>query len=169
MLLHADDPDRLFRSIPDLIGTTMLIPRAIPRVALIVVCMFNALSAVVGGVGLLVPGSMGIPLSMIQGSPFNSFLWPALVLLVIVGGSQVLALVEVLRRRESALFWPSVAGFGMLIWIFVEVSFMDTFVIHVLYFATGLAQLALVVALLGVIPRIVPPAVGASSRVYANR
>ena len=136
----------------------MTIPRVVPWVALIVLCMFNTLSAVAGGVGLLIPGSMGMPVSMIRNSPFGSFLWPGLILLVIVGGTQGLALIAVWRRRGTALFWPTIAGFGLLIWIFVEVGFMETFAIHIVYFVTALAQLSLVVALLGVVPRIVAPA-----------
>ena len=130
----------------------MTIPRAIPRIILIVLCAFNALSAIGGGVGMLAPGSIGMPLSVIKDSPFTSFLWPALILLIIVGGTQLLALVTVSRRSGTALLWSTVAGFGMIIWIFVEVAFMETFAINVLYFATALAQVAMVVALLGVVP-----------------
>lgn len=74
------------------------------------------------------------------------------MLIAIVGGTQGLAMVLLLMRRESALLWSAVAGLGMLIWIFVE-----TVVIHggswlqVLYFATGTLQIALVLALLGVV------------------
>jgi hypothetical protein len=143
---------------PRLPTRDLVIPRAIPRIALIVLCAFNALSAIGGGAGMLTPGSIGMPLSTLKDSPFTSFFWPALILVFVVGGTQVLALVAVLRKGEAALFWPSVAGCGLMIWIFVEVSYMDTIAIHVLYFATALGQLALVVALLGVLPRIVPRA-----------
>ncbi len=129
---------------------------SITTVTLLVVTGFNALSAIAGGVGLLMPGSLGMPLSMIENSPFTSFFWPGIILLLVIGGSQVLAFVTLLRRTPGCLFWTAVAGFAMVIWIVVEVAIMGTFVLlHGIYFGTGIAQLALLIALLGVLPTVV--------------
>jgi len=129
------------------------VPRGLLRVALIVVGAFNALSAVGGGIGLLTPGSMGIPLEIIEGSVFTSYLWPAVILIVVIGGTQLLAVIAELRRARTAPFWAAVAGFGMIVFIFVELAIMRGFsVLHGIYFSTGVLQLALVLALLGVLP-----------------
>lgn len=67
-----------------------------------------------------------------------------------------------LARREAGLFWSAVAGFGLILWIYVETGMIrGTSWLQVLYLATGIAQLILVMALLGVaawLPRAPLPA-----------
>lgn len=133
------------------------IPTALPRITLLMVCGFNVLSAVAGGIGLLAPGSLGMPVSLIAGSPFTSYLWPGIILLTVVGGTHLAAFVALWRRSPLGLFWQTVAGFALLIWIYVEVAFMDTVFIHTLYFATAAIELALVIALLDVVPGFIRP------------
>ncbi|WP_309688523.1 hypothetical protein [Microbacterium foliorum] len=68
-----------------------------------------------------------------------------------VGGSQALAAGLLLARRESALLWSAIAGFGMIVWIFTETGMIRGMSwLQVLYFATGITQLVLVMAMLGV-------------------
>lgn len=120
-------------------------------VGLIVLALFNALSSFVGGVGVVVTNGLGMPMSQLGGA-FDSFLIPGIVLFVVVGGTQLIAGVLLLRRRESGLLWSAIAGFGMVIWIFVEVMIIGGGAwLQTLYFVTGLAQVVLVVALLGVV------------------
>ena len=120
--------------------------------ALVGITGFNALSAIGGGIAVLVTNGLGMPTSMLASGPFISFTWPAVILAVVVGGSQVLAGVLLVARREVSLLWAAVAGFVMLIWIFVETIMIGggSF-LQVLYFATGGAQIILVLALLGVV------------------
>ncbi|MEV5070676.1 hypothetical protein MRBLMI12_002289 [Microbacterium sp. LMI12-1-1.1] len=120
--------------------------------ALVVVTGFNALSALAGGIAVFVTDGLGMPMSFLASGPFTSFTWPAVILAVVVGGSQVLAGGLLLARREASLLWTAVAGFVMLIWIFVETIMIGggSF-LQVLYFATGGVQIILVLALLGVV------------------
>jgi len=128
----------------------MRLARAARR-ALIVVTLFNAVSAIAGGVAILT-GWLVMPASMLANGPFASFLWPGVILLVVVGGTQGFASVFLLMRRGSALLWSAVAGFGMIIWIFVETGIIAGISwLQVIYFATGTTQLILVLALLGVV------------------
>jgi hypothetical protein len=130
----------------------MMLLRRLGYWALSVVTAFNALSAIAGGVAILVTGGLGMPASFLENGPFESFTWPGLILVVVVGGSQAVAAALLLLRRDSALVWSVVAGFGMLIWIFVEIALIaEAAWLQVLYFVTGAAQLALVFALLGVV------------------
>ena len=125
--------------------------RRFARWTLLVVTAFNALSAVGGGIAVVATGGMGMPASMLAGGPFSSFALPGLILLVVVGGTQTAALVLLLARRASALLWTAVAGFGMVIWIFVETGIIAGIsALQVIYFVTGILQLILVLALLGV-------------------
>lgn len=133
-----------------------MFPVGLVRWALIVVGAFNALSAIGGGIGLLTPGSMGIPLYIIEGSIFPDFTWPAIILIVVIGGTQALATIAELRRARLAAFLAAVAGFAMLIWIFVELAIMGGYsILHGIYFATGLLQLVLVLGLLDVVPGLI--------------
>ena len=119
--------------------------------SLLVVTVFNALSAIAGGVAILTTGGIGMPEAFLENSLFPSFTWPGLILLIVVGGTQGLAAVLLILRRESALLWAAVAGFGMLIWIFAETGLIRGWSwLQMLYFATGTAQLVLVLAMLGV-------------------
>jgi hypothetical protein len=121
-------------------------------VSLVVIGSFNALSALAGGVGILLTDGLGMPAAMLTGSPFTSFLWPGIVLLVVVGGTQAVAVVLILARRATALAGSAVAGFGMVIWIFVETGIIRGFSwLQVLYFTTGILQIALVIALSGAV------------------
>lgn len=117
--------------------------------ALVVLAVFNALSALAGGVGVIA----GIlPMSMLQGGPFDSYVIPGIVLFVVVGGTQAVAAVLLLRRRDQGLLWSAIAGLGMVIWIFVEIMIVGGGAwLQTLYFLTGLAQVVLVFALLGIV------------------
>jgi hypothetical protein len=120
--------------------------------ALVVVSLFQALSAVGGGIGMVVADGLSMPKSLLTDSPFSTFFVPGLILAVVVGGTQTVASVRLLRHGPSALAWSAVAGFGMVIWIVAEVGF-----IHVLgwaqltYLVSGLLQLVLVFSLLGIV------------------
>ncbi|TLP94463.1 hypothetical protein FEF26_11725 [Nesterenkonia salmonea] len=78
------------------------------------VTVFNAVTAVSGGVAIILTGGLGMSASMLYNSPFDSFLWPGIILIAIVGGTQLVAAVLILARRSSALLWVAVAGFSMV-------------------------------------------------------
>ncbi|MGX5680605.1 hypothetical protein [Schumannella luteola] len=135
-----------------------MVPASAARVSLVVLAAFTALSAIGGATALLLPGSLGVPLSVLDGSVFTDFTVPALLLGVVIGGLQTAAVVTAARRSLGWLLWSTIAGFAMVVFIFVELAIMRGFsVLHGIYFATGLAQLALVLALLGVVPALVRP------------
>jgi hypothetical protein len=123
--------------------------RKVARTTLVFLLAFGALSAIGGAVALLLTNGLGMPLAILNGSPFSSFVIPALFLLVIVGGTQSLGLTLLLRRDASALLWSAVAGFGMTIWIMVETVAIQGFsVLQAVYFTLGILQLALVIGAL---------------------
>jgi hypothetical protein len=118
----------------------------------VVLSVFNALSAVAGGIGILTTGGLGMPASLLAHGPFTSFAIPGLILLVVVGGTQTLSAWLLIVKSESALLWTAVAGAGMVIWIFVETGMIAGISwLQILYFVTGAAQIIAVDALLGVV------------------
>ena len=63
-----------------------------------------------------------------------------------------------IARSRIALLLSAVAGFGMLIWIFVELALLRQYSwLQTLYFAHGCSELLLVLALLGLVPSLARP------------
>lgn len=130
----------------------MTSPRSL-AVSLQVVAWFNLVSALLGMAGLTL-GFMPIPTEWIEGSVFTSYFWPGIILGVVVGGSQALALAAQYGRYRLAAGLHAAAGLVMMIWIFVEVAIMLVWSpLHGIYFATGFVQTVLAVLALGAWPR----------------
>lgn len=128
-------------------------PRTI-RFGLIGIAAFTLLSALAGMVGLTVGGGMGLPLEWIEGSIFSSYFWPGVILGVVVGGVQALALIAQSRGYLVAWGVHAAAGLTMMIWIFVEIAIMLVWSpLHGIYFVSGLVQTILAVLALGAWPR----------------
>lgn len=126
------------------------------RRMLIVVQGLVGLTAVAGGVtltlGSLLHSSMGVlvpPSDYLAGSPFSTYLIPGVLLAVVVGGTQIVALVLVGRRMPSATIATVVAGMGLNIWVFVELVFIPFSFLQVLYFVAALAEIGFVLLSLG--------------------
>ncbi len=126
------------------------------RVPLLFVAGFNLLSAVIGMVLLTTVGgdSVGMPSEWLRRTPFASWVWPGLILGLVVGGVQVLALLAQLRRRSLAWGLHAASGLVMMIWIFVEIAMLLVWSpLHGVYFVAGLIQTVLAVLALGAWPR----------------
>ena len=130
------------------------------RITLTVLTALTGLTAVAGGAALVVGSVASSALggivpdrSFLAGSPFTSYLAPGLLLAVVVGGTQLLAAVLVGRDARSGPIAAAVAGFGMLIWIFVQMMFIPFSLLQAAYFAAGLAELGLVLLGLGLLRR----------------
>lgn len=125
------------------------------RVTLVVVALFNLVSALAGCVLLVVAGgdSVGMPNEWLARTPFPSWAWPGLILGVVVGGTQLVALIA--QRGRYVLAWGLYAASGlvMMIWIFVEIALLLVWSpLHGVYFLTGLVQTVLAVLALGAWP-----------------
>ncbi|MEO6956796.1 MAG: hypothetical protein ABI137_08645 [Antricoccus sp.] len=132
---------------------SQLVPRRTIRIAVSAVAWFNLLSALAGMVGLTLGGGLGFPLEWIEGSGFTSYFWPGIILGVLVGGSQTLALIAQYGRFALAWALHAAAGLIMMIWIFVEIAMMlEWSPLQGIYFATGLIQTVLAVLALGAWP-----------------
>jgi hypothetical protein len=128
-------------------------PRGVSTVGLWIVGIFNALTAVGGGIGLIETNGLGMPLSFLDASPFTSYLWPGLILLFVVGGTQALAVTTLYRRSAWAPAAAAVAGFGLIIWIYVEVVILPGYMwLHTMSIVSGILQVAFALGALGVVP-----------------
>lgn len=97
----------------------------VERKALAALLGLGAVSAAAGAFGLLTGGA-GMPLSVLDGSPFSSFTIPALILGGIVGGSQLAGLVGLLRRADWGVLAAGAAGCIMAGWIIGEVMLIGS-------------------------------------------
>src|SRR5664279_733175 len=89
---------------------------------LAVLVVFGTLSALVGAVLAIASNGAGVPLEYLANGPFSSYFVPGLILGLVVGGTQLAAAIALLTKRDTALLLSAIAGFGMLIWIFVELA-----------------------------------------------
>jgi hypothetical protein len=94
--------------------------------ALMVFLAIQALGAIGGGIGLVQDpvDNIGMPLSMLEGSPFSDYLVPGLILLIVVGLLPVVVLYGLARRRRWGWWLAVAAGAGLVIWIITEVALL---------------------------------------------
>lgn len=131
--------------------------RVVVRI-LVGLALFGALSSLAGAVLAIAANGAGVPLEYLVNSPFSSYVVPGVILGVVVGGTQLAAATALLTRRRAALLLSAVAGFGMLIWIFVELAIIRQYSwLQAAYFVLGGLELILVLALLGAVPALVVP------------
>jgi hypothetical protein len=125
------------------------------RIALVVLEAFVALGAVAGGIGLLT-GAIPASLNGLQGSLFVDYTVPALSLMVIVGGSMLLAAATILTGREIGVLASALAGLIMMGFEVVEAAVVDRIggselmiavSLQAFYFALGLAIFVLACSL----------------------
>lgn len=80
-----------------------------------------ALNAVGGGYYGL-SGAPGVPTAWLEGTPFHSYFWPSVILLLVVGGTMAQAAVAVARGRPLALGWSILAAVVLLGWIATQLA-----------------------------------------------
>ncbi|WP_255513543.1 hypothetical protein [Homoserinibacter sp. GY 40078] len=126
------------------------------RVTLLAITWFNLVSAAGGSIAVATGSleSLGLSRSLLEGSIFPDYLWPGVILGVVVGGTQLLPILAIRARLDVAWGLFATAGFGMMIWIFVETGVIRGLsALQFIYFGTGLAQCVLVMLVLGIWPR----------------
>jgi len=118
------------RAVPDAVTTEHLVSTtsgtspahaSLVRYMLGTLLAFGALNAIAGGYYGL-SGAEGVPIAWLDGSPFADYFVPSLILLVVVGGSFLVASVAVLARRRIARTAAFAAGAVVLVWIAVQLA-----------------------------------------------
>jgi hypothetical protein len=127
-------------------GTTEIPSRSrASRTLALGLCLFSAVSALFGGAVFIArpDGSiLGIPLSVLEHSPFHDFLVPGIVLFTVIGlGSSWAAWLQA-RRTAHAPFASLLAGAALTGWIIVESILLRSFVsLQIAYLLLGLAMM----------------------------
>ncbi len=113
----------------------------IARITAIVTLAFLGISSIVGAIPLIIDPSGGLlrmPLSLIRHSPFQSFLIPALILLLANGFLSIVILFAEVRRARGHALMVIFQGCVLAGWITIEVIIMRT-VVSFHYFYWGVA------------------------------
>ena len=82
---------------------------------------FGAVNAFGGGYYGL-SGAKGVPTEWLKGSPFPDYFVPSLILLVVVGGSFIVAAMAVFAGLRIARFAALAAGLVVLGWLAVQLA-----------------------------------------------
>lgn len=123
------------------------------RIALIVIAAIVATSAIDGGMALL-RGELSqfASLDLLAGTPFSDYTIPGLVLVIVVGGSALIAAATVFIQREWAVLVSALAGLLMAGYEAVEVISINSKIgsglptalaLQLFYFVLGLAVVGL--------------------------
>ncbi|MFC9709346.1 hypothetical protein ACFTRD_14465 [Paenibacillus sp. NPDC056933] len=113
------------------------------------------IGAIIGGGVLIIDPSgslVGMPPSLLEHSPFGSFLIPGIILLLVLGVVPMIIAIALIRHAhwgigEKLNLYPNqywgwtfslYTGFALIIWIMVQVYWLQhVSVIHLFYFAWG--------------------------------
>jgi hypothetical protein len=82
--------------------------------------LFSGIGAVAGGIGLAAGNTLGMPDDWLAGSPWTTWTWPGVFLLLVVAVPMLLAATAQLRRIDGAWRLSLLAGFLQIGWILAE-------------------------------------------------
>lgn len=91
---------------------------------LLLLLLIQALSALAGGIPMVVDpsgGMVGFPAGMLDNSPFDNYLIPGLVLTLVLGLFPLAVVFGLWRRSSWAWFGSLLVGVALIIWIGVQV------------------------------------------------
>lgn len=121
------------------------------QIALSVILFLIALSAFAGSIGLLTAtdgSNLGFDLEMLEGSPFNDYLVPGLILGLVVGGSNLIGSVLLWQKHRFAHELAFAAGAVLFGWITVQVLIINDIVfLHWLYWTFSLFTMSAAIRL----------------------
>ena len=124
--------------------------RPISDYLLLILVLFQGLSGIAGGIGLMLDptgASMNIPLRWLEGSPFQTYMIPGIVLFTVLGLFPLACFIGLLKRSRMAWFGASLLAVALIIWIFVEIliiGYQTQPPLQVIYGAVGALMLLLV-------------------------
>jgi hypothetical protein len=112
------------------------------RTLALILLFFTSISALGGGIALIISPTgeaIEMPLSILENSPFRSFLIPGIILIVMNGLLSVLFAVYVIRKSGISGWLVLVQGCILMGWILIQIAMIRAYapVMHTLYLAVG--------------------------------
>jgi hypothetical protein len=91
---------------------------------LIIFVLLQGISGLLGGISLIIDpsgGQIGLPVNWLEGSPFENFLIPGIILLTVLGVFPLVTTMGLISGTRKALISSRLIGYALLIWIGVEI------------------------------------------------
>lgn len=114
---------------------------------------FIAVTAMVSGLLLMIRPNgelLHLPLSLIEGTIFRSFLVPGILLCTIVGGTNFIAAFQNFQKKSNRYNWAMAGGYITSGWIIAQIIIIYTVHwLHILYLAMGISIILLAYQLKG--------------------
>lgn len=112
------------------------------RALLIFLLFVVALTAIPCGMMLVIKpdgSALQMPLTILSSTPFHSFLIPGVVLSIVVGGLNGIALAMCLFKKPFQYRWAMAGGVMLVLWILAQLSMISGFHwLQLLYLGIGL-------------------------------
>lgn len=116
-------------------------PTMVPRSVLMALLALNGISACYGGWMLAsdpTGATMHLSTTWLAASPFEQYLIPGVILLVVLGVGSIVALVLLAMRRPFAPYLTMMEGAATMLWIITQVAMVQLFSwLQVLYVIVG--------------------------------
>ncbi len=123
------------------------------KTILFILISFIAVTAILSGLLMISNpngGLMNLPLNLLDGTPFNNFLIPGILLATIVGGVNLLALFYIMQHHVSRYNWAIAGGIMITGWIVVQMILIHAaHWLHFLYLGIGILIILLAYQLKG--------------------
>ncbi len=107
---------------------------------------FNGSSAVFGGMSLILypdGSSIGLPLSLLEHSPFKDFLIPGLVLVLSNGIPGLIIFTMLISGSKRVSFLLRLQGIVLLIWLLIQIMMIRT--LDIMQLIMGITALLMIV------------------------
>lgn len=117
--------------------------------ALIAALVFQGLSGIGGGIGLVLDPSgeaVGLPIAWLEGSPFADYLIPGVVLFTVLGVPPLIIAYGLWTGRRWSCTAGLAVGLALLVWLAVEIAvigYQPTPPLQVVYGIVGIMIVAL--------------------------
>ena len=110
-----------------------------------------AIGALFGGMAAMLDPfePLGVPHELLDGSPFESYLIPGLILFTVIGLGNLFSAYAAVKRSKHQGYISSVFSWGLMIWIVIQCIMINAIdFLHVLYFVLGLLGAVLAMRIL---------------------
>lgn len=116
------------------------------RVIAIIILFFNAVSAMFGGIGLMIDPSgesMQMPIKFLEHSPFVDFLIPGIILFTVNGLFNLFVGILGVKKRRAFPLLTGLCGLMLVVWLSIQIMIIKEFYtpLHLPYYSVGFTLL----------------------------
>ena len=118
------------------------------RIIAVVILFFNAVSAMFGGLGLIIDPTgeiMQMPIEFLDHTPFIDFLIPGIILFTVNGLFNLFTGILGIKKNKFFPILTLICGIMLIGWLSIQIIFIKGFYapLHVPYYSVGCALIIL--------------------------